>query len=178
MTSPGAGVLRGVRVLLLAAAVVGLSVVAHGLAGGTDPGAVPLGVLAVLTAVAVRPLTRREVGLPRLLGLLGAGQLVLHVVFDRCAALSPADAAAHAHSSSPLAMLGAHAVATLAVALVLRYGDAVLWRLWTWLAGRRVPGRPRRLVVPAAPPAVGALPTVRDLLVRGAAPGRGPPLPA
>ncbi len=144
--------LRGVRVLLLAAAVVGLSVVAHGLAGGTDPGAVPLGVLAVLTAVAVRPLTRREVGLPRLLGLLGAGQLVLHVVFDRCAALSPADAAAHAHSSSPLAMLGAHAVATLAVALVLRYGDAVLWRLWTWLVGRRVPGRPRRLVVPAAPP--------------------------
>lgn len=170
--------LRGVRVLLLAAAVVGLSVVAHGLAGGADPGAVPLGVLAVLTAVAVRPLTRRQIGLPRLLGLLGAGQLVLHVVFERCAALSPSGAAVHAHAASPLTMLGAHAVATLAVAVVLRYGDAVLWRLWTWLTGCRVPGRPRSVVVRTAAPVVGVLPAVRDLLVRGAAPGRGPPLAA
>jgi len=75
-------------------------------------------------------------------------------------------------------MLGAHAVATLAVAVVLRYGDAVLWRLWTWLTGCRVPGSPRSVVVRTAAPVVGVLPAVRDLLVRGAAPGRGPPLAA
>ena len=168
--------LRGVRALLLAAAVLGLSVVAPGHAGGADPGAVPLVVLAALTAVAVRPLTRRQIGLPRLLGLLGAGQLVLHVVFDRCAALAPTGAPhTHADGASPLAMLGAHAVATLAVALVLRYGDAVLWRLWSWLTGAAVPGRPRAVVAPTAPLARGELPTVRDVLVRGAALGRAPP---
>ncbi|WP_454042026.1 hypothetical protein [Cellulosimicrobium sp. Marseille-Q8652] len=176
---PGTGPLRAARALLLAVAVVALSLVSHDVAGGAAPGAVPLVVLTALAAVAVRPLTRREVGLPRLLSLLGLGQVVLHLVFERCAAMSPTAAPApHGHDDpgQVLSMLGAHALATLVLAVVLRYGDACLWRLWSWLSGRRIPGRPRPVVVGAAVPLTSArLPSPRRAPVPGAVGGRAPP---
>ncbi|WP_435737975.1 hypothetical protein V5D56_05095 [Cellulosimicrobium sp. PMB13] len=181
MTSPGSGRLRAARGLVLAAVVVGLSLLSHELAGGSRPDVVPLVVLAALSAVAVRPLTRREVGLPRLLALLGAGQVVLHVVLERSAELSPtATASAHAHDgpAATMTMLAAHAVATVVVALVLRHGDAVLWRLWTWLTRRRVPEAPRAVVVPVRPLPRRVLPSVRRAPVPGAVGGRAPPASA
>lgn len=165
------------RVLLLAAVVVGLSLVAHGLAGGARPGVVPLVVLTALTAVAVRPLGRHEVSMPRLIGLLGAGQVVLHVVFEQCALLSlvPGEPVHHQHAAAPMPlMLGAHVAATLVVALVVRHGEAFLWRLWAWLTARLVPAgpvalvRPGRLVVGPGRAPAGRVP--------GTWRGRAPPL--
>jgi len=168
-------VLRGARSLAVAAAAVGLSVVSHDLAGGARPGVVPLAVLAVLTLVAVRPLARREIRLPLLLAVLGAGQLALHHAFEGAARIAPVAPHPHDAGGSTLAMLGAHAAATVAVALVLRHGDAALWRLWSWLTGRGVPAAPRALVDVAVPPPSGALPTVRLAPVPGAVGGRAPP---
>lgn len=165
------------RVLLLAALVVGLSLVAHGLAGGGHPGVVPLVVLTALTAVAVRPMGRREVSMPRLIGLLGVGQVVLHVVFEQCALLAfVPGAAAHHHpetTSKPL-MLGAHVVATLVVAVVLRHGEALVWRLWAWLTARLVQARPPALVRPGHLAVSGR--TVPVGRVPGTLGGRGPPV--
>ncbi|MCB7135607.1 hypothetical protein [Cellulosimicrobium marinum] len=178
MGSPGSGLLRAVRALVLAATAVGLSLVSHDLAGGAHPGVVPLVVLTALAAVVVRPLARREIRLPVLLAVLGVGQLALHHVFVACATLSVAPRpSSHQHDDalSTLAMLGAHAVATVAVALVLRHGDAVLWRLWTWLTGRQVPGHPRPLAVLAAVPVLVTLPVDRPAPVPGTVGGRAPP---
>ncbi|MDF9875941.1 hypothetical protein [Cellulosimicrobium cellulans] len=179
MTSPGVGLLHGVRALVLASVAVGLSLVSHDLAGGARPGFVPLVVLAVLTTVVVRPLARCEVRLPVLLAALGVGQIALHQAFGACAALSHAPVLpAHRHDDglSTLAMLGAHALATVAVALVLRHGDGALWRLWSWLAGCGVPARPRALVVLAPLPASAALPVARRAPASGTVGGRAPPV--
>jgi hypothetical protein len=179
VTSPGTGVLHGVRALLLAAVVVGLSLVAHGLAGGARPGAVPLVVLAALTAVAVRPATRREVSVPRLIGLLGAGQVVLHVVFEQCALLSvvPGTPGEHHHPGAvadPL-MIGAHVVATFVVALVLRHGESLLWRLWAWLTARHLPLAPATITLPSKL-VIGRLIAGHGERVPEALRGRGPPV--
>jgi hypothetical protein len=181
VTSPGTGILHGVRALLLAAVVVGLSLVAHRLAGGSHPGVVPLVVLAALTAVAVRPAARHEIAMPRLVGLLGAGQVVLHVVFEQCALLSvvPGAAGVHDHPEStadPL-MIAAHVVATFVVALVLRHGEGWLWRLWAWLTARRLPGSPAAFTSPWHL-VVGALRAGHGGRVPGTSRGRGPPVAA
>lgn len=165
--------------LLLAVAAVAMSLVSHLLAGGAHPGVVPLVVLTALTALAIRPLTRREITMPRLLGTLGGGQVVLHVAFERCAALSAAPGPAHHHQDTATTpwMIGAHAVATLAIAAVLRHGEALLWRLWAWLTGRSLPGEPRVVLV-TAPPPHGYLPEVRPVFTGGLPQGRAPPLAA
>lgn len=170
--------MRGVRVFTLAAVVVGLSAVSHHLAGGARPGAVPLAVVTVLSAAAVSPLTRRELGLPRLLGVLGAGQVGLHLAFERVAELAPAATSHHHGASSHVWVLGAHAVATLAVALVLRHGEALLWRLGAWLTERRLPGDPRVPVLPAAPAAAGSLPALHAVLGGNGVRARAPPVTA
>lgn len=169
------------RVLLLAVVVVGLSLVAHGLAGGAHPGVVPLVVLTALTAVAVRPMGRGEVSMPRLIGLLGAGQIVLHVVFEQCALISVVPGAqAHHHQEmstpAPL-MLGAHVLATVVVALVLRYSEGFLWRLWAWLTARLVAAAPVVVTLPSRL-AVSALSVAPGRRVPGTLGGRGPPVVA
>lgn len=179
VTSPGTGILHGVRALLLAAVVVGLSLVAHRLAGGAHPGVVPLVVLAALTAVAVRRAARHEISMPRLVGLLGAGQIVLHVVFEQCALLSvvPGAPGEHQHPETmaePL-MIGAHVVATFVVALVLRHGEGLLWRLWAWLTACRLPDAPAVFTSPRHL-VVGALHAGHDGRVPGTLRGRGPPV--
>lgn len=180
MTSPGTGALRGARAFVLAAAIVGLSTTAHQLAGGADPGAVPLVALAALTVALVRPLTLREARLPTMLALLGAGQVALHFAFEWCAELARVPAGVHHHGSaaSGASMLAAHLVATLAVALVLRHGEIVLWRLWAWLTKRRILCARRVLVVTAAACACGALLTVHAAPGCDAVRARAPPVPA
>lgn len=164
--------------LLLAAVAVGLSLSSHVAAGGAYPGTVPLVVLTALTAVAVRPLTRGELAMPVLLGSLGAGQVLLHVVFEQCVILSVAPGQTHHADAGPAPwMIAAHAVATLAVAGVLRHGEALVWRLWAWLTGRRLPGRPR-IVVVGAPSPHGILREPRSLLAGRLVRERGPPVAA
>ncbi|WP_460704452.1 hypothetical protein [Myceligenerans halotolerans] len=177
MISPGTGALRALRILLLAVVTVGLSLVSHLLAGGAHPGTVPLAVLTALTALAIRPLTRREIAMPRLIGVLGAGQVVLHVAFERSAALSAVPGPAHHHQDTATTpwMIGAHAAATLVIAVALRHGEALLWRLWAWLTGHSLPGEPRVVLV-TTPPAHGYLPEVRPAFAGGPPRGRAPPV--
>ncbi|MHA7135187.1 hypothetical protein [Oerskovia turbata] len=176
MLSPGLGLLRGVRAGLLATVVVGLSLVSHRLAGGAAPGAVPVLVLVVLTAVAIRGLLRSRLAFGRLLCLLGLGQLLLHYAFEQCALLVTAPAHAHA-ADNPGPMLAAHVVATVAVSVILTHADRALWALWSWLTMRSVPSTVLDVVdrrrgalvltpVAPAPPAPG----------HGAVMGRAPPL--
>jgi hypothetical protein len=178
VTSPGTGLLRGVRTLLLAAAVVLPSLGAHVVAGGSSPAAPLLLVLVTLTAVAVHPVARHELRLPGMVVVLGGGQLLLHVAFERGAALTSAgETAAHAHHDavSPAAMIAAHVVADLVLAVALRYGETLLWRLWRWWSHRLPAGR-RVLVARAArptPPVLSAPPRDRW---RGAVQGRAPPV--
>lgn len=168
--------LREARALMLAAAAVTLSVISHGLAGGAQPDVVPLIIIGVLACVVIRPWTRRQLGMPTLLAVLGAGQLVLHFAFEGSAAVGAADALAqhhHGHHASPLWMICAHAAATLVIGLVLRHGEAVLWRLWSlW---RPVPGVPYAVVVPSGPPPAGNLPALHMAAVRRAIQARAPP---
>lgn len=169
------------RVLVLAVILIGLSVVSHQLAGGAYPGAVPLVGLTALAVALIGPLTRRELGLPRLLAVLGAGQVGLHAAFERLAELAPAAAGpAHPHhhgAESDARMLAAHAVATLALALLLRHGDALLWRLWTWLSLRHLPSAPPPAVVVPEAAACGAPFVVRASAHSMAVQARAPPLP-
>ncbi|WP_265521539.1 hypothetical protein [Oerskovia flava] len=177
MTSPGVGLMRGARAVLLAVALVALSALSHRWAGGADPGVVPLVALGVLTAVAVGPMARRRLSLVRLMGLLGAGQVVLHLVLDRCAELGPAlsGIAVHATHAAHGRMLLAHVAVTVVVGIALRYGDDVLWRLWAWLARDRVPGAPRALVARASRSFPSTVHVPRRVVVRGAVQQRGPP---
>lgn len=174
--------LRAVRVVVLAAVAVGLSVFLHVLAGGGRPAAFPLAILAILTAAAVRPLARREIRLPHLLALLAAGQVVLHWAFERSAALGTAPASGvhhHLHHQhlEPVSlpwMLAAHLAATLATALVLRHGESLLWSLWAWLTGRGSLGTPGAGPLVVLVPC-GYLPVVQTALVIADIQARAPP---
>ncbi|GAA1979440.1 hypothetical protein GCM10009718_15290 [Isoptericola halotolerans] len=180
MRSPGTGLLREVRALLLAAAIVLPSLGAHVLAGGSIPGAVPLLVALALTAVIVRPLCRREVRLPWMLAGLGVGQVLLHVGFEQGAALTahPAHHHGHVHDdpAAPLVMLAAHVLADVVIALGLRYGESLLWRWWRWWS-HRIPTTDRVLgVVGAARRAVRDLPVPACSRRHSPAQGRAPPV--
>ncbi|WP_344100349.1 hypothetical protein [Myceligenerans crystallogenes] len=190
MNSPGTGSLHLVRVALLTAAVLGLTTGLHGAVGGATPQVVPFLALGAVTCVAVRWIARQELSFPRLLAVLGPVQVLLHLGLEGAAAPGGAPAvaahAAHDHgavaaeasaASSSLLMVAAHVVATFAVALVLRYGEAVLWRLWAWLTCRTLPGRPRAVVVPRAFPHPD-LATMREPAAPWKARGRAPPAAA
>lgn len=177
MTSPGKGTLRAVRVFLLATTVVALSLVMHLLAGGDHPGTVSVLVLAGLTTLALLPPTRREITLPGLVVMLSAGQIVLHVAFEQCALLAAAPTAAHHPTPAPSGwmMIVAHVVATLVTAVVLRHGEALLWRLRDWLVGRRLPGRPH-VVVASGPESHTYLSCERPAFTGRQVQERAPPL--
>jgi len=110
---------RGAATALLTAA---LSIGAHVLAGGSTSGAgVSLVLVVAGTLGAVAAGAHRARRTPGLIGLLAAGQLLCHLVLA---------AAGHSHAAggglSPL-MLGTHAVAVIAGALLIAAGDR-LWR--------------------------------------------------
>ncbi|WP_369055849.1 hypothetical protein [Kineococcus terrestris] len=199
MIAPARGTLRAARAAAVAGTVLALASAAHVAAGGGLPDALTVLALLALTTCAAHLLTRRRLSGPALVGVLGAGQVVLHeVLVATCAvpagALAGAGhhgqllttdpattAAATAAASAPgwsAGMLAAHTAATLLAALVLARGEAALWALRTWwrpllvvlrLAVAPPPG-PRR-TPPPAPPAVAA----PCLLVVRRAPRRGPP---
>lgn len=169
MTTPADGLWRTARVGVLAAAVAGLALVSHALAGGQGPSP---RVLAGATGLAVFPLwwlTARQAGFAVSAGVLGAAQVVFHGLAQVWLAHpghpDPGhDPAGHAG----WLMVLAHLVATVVAAACVAHGDKVLWWLFSWLARRcpvlRLPvaGVPeaawrawRSRVVPPLPPGAG-----------------------
>jgi len=152
---------HSLRAATVAAMIVTLGAAAHVVGGGELP--VPGIMLAVLalTGMAATAATRLRLNFPAMAALLGAGQLVLHEAFSAfsspagpgqadapghhpaAAVLAgvPVDAAhgaaAHLHqfdsSWAAALMLGGHALATLACALLLAKGEDALWSLAAWL---------------------------------------------
>ncbi|WP_336854084.1 hypothetical protein [Sinomonas albida] len=147
--------MRAVFRLSRAAAVAGVSVLlaagAHTAAGGALPDPLILAALLALSLVAVMLISGRKISATAMLAVLSATQLVLHEAFivlsegpNTAPVLAPgsehvhvlgmmaSSGGAHVHSEGP-EMLAAHAVATLATALVLARGEAAVWALLSWL---------------------------------------------
>lgn len=166
---------HSLRAAMVAVMIVTLGAAAHVVGGGELP--VPGIMLAVLalTGMAATAATRLRLNFPAMAALLGAGQLVLHEAFSAFSSpVGPirADPAGH-HPAASLAglpldtagaphlhdvdswaaslMLGGHALATLACALLLAKGEAALWSLAAWL-------RPLVQLPEAALPDVAAAP--------------------
>ena len=198
---PTAGLTRLARVLALGGTSMLLATGGHLVGGGQRPAAALLVGLAVLVGTVATLVTSRRCRLPGLLALLGAEQILLHLVLDgatRSAACVAAPVAMGHHpeagmvlicpsatsevpaavdllaSVSPLMGLG-HLAATVLTAWLLARGEAALWGL---------ADRYRRAVAaPAAtwPSAAAALTLLlaptrpRPVETHDAAP-RGPPL--
>ncbi len=154
---------RLLRTTLVGGTVLGLAAGAHVLAGGVLPGPGIMAALMALHVLCTTVATTIHIGLPAMLGLLSAGQLVLHHAFDAFSAAIPATPAlqgGHGHlpadgsmaamlqAAAPMGtgmeamhsasafsgwMLPAHMAATLLTALLLAHGENVLWALATWL---------------------------------------------
>lgn len=170
------GSLRLFRSLVFTSAIVGLAAGGHLIGGGNLPAPMITVALTALLLVPVTWLSRRELSFKTLLGLLGAGQAVLHEAFStlsvaavcqpsathgshhhggtsslHCLPASPAELSAHPGTGiDPLAMLTGHAFAVLATAWFLRQGEAALWQLLAWL--RPLAVLPRPALIPVAGP--------------------------
>lgn len=155
--------------------MTGSAAIAHAAAHGSIPDLVALlPVVAVVTLI-VLALPIRRLGLPVILGLLGASQLAIHLLSTYLA-----DGVHHhggAHDS--WLMLAAHTGATLVTALVLAHGEKLWWRLVGWLSRRRVRFVAALVVLRGpATPSVDLNRPVWIHIVRGAVSRRGPPLMA
>ena len=153
------GGVRLARAATFASVAVALSATAHVTGGGGPPGVgvLVLGLGAVL-AVAVL-VTGHRIGRLTMLGLLAGSQVALHTMFGALGSapagspcLSGDHHAAHAAACEPGAMAGhtaaggtpmllAHALATVALALLLARGEQILWTLAAAL-GLTLPARP------------------------------------
>ena len=170
------------RTALIGSIVVGFSAGGHLAAGGRLPEPVILAALCAVSMIPVAALTRFRLTFPALTGLLGAGQLWLHWAFGALQPVSPATApqplttghaqhsgtvlaaeafvgATPAHAASDSLMFAAHALATLATALIMARGEQALGILASWLVplGRRpepVGMVPARVPGPCAVPAI------------------------
>ena len=128
MTSPDRGLIRVVRAGVVAACVVTLSLVAHVWAGGDVPGPVVLLGSAAAIAAYAGVLTRERLSAVELIGVLSAGQVLLHMAFMTSGGT---------HAGGP-AMLAGHAIAAVVLALGLARGEEAAWSLWGWLRPRFV----------------------------------------
>ncbi|MET1087059.1 MAG: hypothetical protein ABWY04_08055 [Arthrobacter sp.] len=160
------------RASAVAAVILALASGAHIGGGGELPAPAILLAILALTTLGSTTATRLRLGLPAMAALLGIGQLVLHslfTAFGSSGAAVPAAAtlhtshltdadlvvpAGHLHGaeagSGPL-MLAAHALATLACALLLAKGEEALWALAAWL--RPLAAIPRAFAPDAVRPA-------------------------
>lgn len=143
---------------LIGSIVLGLAAGGHLAGGGLLPAPAILAALCAVTMVPVAALTRFKLSLPVLVGLIGGGQAWLHWAFDAMSAeiptaMSPALLSGHAghtpaslnhealmmaapvHGAAPDGlMFAAHALATLATALLLAHGERALGALADWLS--------------------------------------------
>ncbi|MFE5835376.1 hypothetical protein [Arthrobacter sp. NPDC056493] len=142
---------------LIGSIILGLAAGGHLAGGGQLPMPAILAALCAVTMVPVAALTRFKLSLPVLIGLIGGGQAWLHWAFDAMSAetstaIAQAPLSGHAghapaslnhealmlagptHESAPDGlMFAAHAVATLATALLLAHGERALAALADWL---------------------------------------------
>lgn len=190
---------RMMRAAATAVVVFFLAAGAHLAGGAVLPSPLILGTLAVTTLLAVTILSRRKLSLPSVLGILSAGQMLLHEAFTTLtttAACVPAPRGhfgpqqvhcaptvgpEHAHAfsmfDSPL-MFGAHAVAVVVTALMLHHGETALELAAQWL--RPLVTLPQAVTYPP----LANLPLLPEAPVRNyvepllnSRPLRGPPLP-
>lgn len=151
---------HSLRAAMVAAMIVTLAAAAHVVGGGDLPAPGIMAAVLALTGMAATAATRRKVNFPAMAALLGTGQLVLHEAFSAFSspAAAPAGPAGHHPASIPFPglpldaagtaathlhqyesgwaaalMLGGHALATLACAVLLAKGEAALWSLAAWL---------------------------------------------
>lgn len=172
---------RLARAAAFSAVCLGLSVMAHVLAGSSVSAPSAAGGLAIafLTALAV---SGRERTLAVILPVLAGLQAVLHLLFSLAHAASPAEVAGHVHSGlmPTLGMLMMHGWAVGLTSLWLARGEAALWAVL-----RRLGVRLRLLlIVHAAPtctsfftPGTAEPEILRSAVLRHAVSRRGPPLP-
>jgi hypothetical protein len=118
---PATGPLRIVRALVVAAACVGTTLSAHLFGGGMAPPARVLLLIWAAVALLAYAASGRRWTVGRLVLVFGLAQLVLHPVFDLAGGMRPM-------ASTDTAMLAAHGVAALVLAVVMARGDTVLWR--------------------------------------------------
>ena len=189
---------RVFRTGLIGSSILGLAAGGHLSGGGRLPEPAILVALCALTVLPVSVLTKFRLSMPVLAGLLGAGQLWLHWAFHALSGASPSAGPAlsgHAHHAPVPAldsfgaapptsaaagdwqMVAAHAVATLATAVVLARGERALWALATWLRPLAQLPAPCTIVPARVPgPCVAPLVLPREQLVRRMPARRGPPL--
>jgi hypothetical protein len=145
---------RTARAVLTGGALLLLTLGGHTAGGGSVDG-LGLAIVAALSAGLAASTTARAISLPRLLTVLVAGQVLLHLVL--------AFSSGHAHhgSASPplVSMLAGHAVAALLAALVVRHADGLVAR-WiafvsTMLGARPRPGVTAQRAPSSAPSRVG-----------------------
>jgi hypothetical protein len=162
-----------VRGTVLAGLVTLLTATGHVAGGGSLADLSPLAVLVPLLAQVLVAAADRCRGLLAVVVTLGTGQLALHYLL---VVLTAHDSAAVTGST----MLAAHAVATLATAVVVIHADAALAALLA-ASCRLLPRRPTVAavdVVPPTRPVPGAdVPLVAGLVLLAAHARRGPPIP-
>ncbi|MEV7013359.1 MFS transporter [Streptosporangium sp. NPDC051022] len=179
VTLPATMPFRLARAAAFATACLGLSVMAHVLAGGTVSAPSAAGALA-LAFTAALAVSGRERTPAAILPLLTGLQAGLHVLFSLAHAASPAQGAGHAHSGllPGLGMLIMHGWAVGLTSLWLARGEAALWALLRRLGARLY----RVLIVYTAPPYTSLLSPgpiepkpLRSAVLRHAVSRRGPP---
>jgi hypothetical protein len=169
-------VLGATRGALLAVSAAALSVTAHRLADGGLPDPAMTVLLTGLFGWTATALTRRARGTVATVTLLGAAQLVMHLLLTTLAGHHDMYAMP---GSTGLGMVSAHAVATVLTALLLARADATLLAV---LAALRafLPRLFSALPVPAAPAPVPVRARVPSHLVgvdlRRIRGRRGPPV--
>lgn len=188
MVSPGRGVVRFVRATAWAMAAFGLSTGAHVVGGGTSPsfgGALLMAIALLWTGLLI---TRWRLGRITLIISLAASQMLLHLILT-ASELSVACGTSGGHHDVVLAcaggtpvphhsgsmMLLAHAVTTLALAVLLARGEDAVWfianRVWP-----RLPAAPAHLWLTTRTIAPSHLVALRQrTILLGGVGNRGPP---
>jgi lysylphosphatidylglycerol synthetase-like protein (DUF2156 family) len=121
---PRCGDLRLLRGVLVGGAAVALALTAHIAAGGGMPNAGLAALLVAVTLIVAGRLSRRRWTLSSLVALFAIAQAVFHVAF---LVGSSGDAGPAATAAPTDVMVVAHMVATLALAMLVRYADALWW---------------------------------------------------
>jgi hypothetical protein len=153
------GSLRLFRAALVAGVTMSLAAAGHVLGGGALPGPAVTAVLAALLLAPVVWLAGRQLSLLTLLGVLGAGQLLLHTAFTSlsrgavcppplagqtphhgpatgagCSATDSVALSLHAGDVADAPdMTAGHFLALVSTAWLLHKGEEALWQLLAWL---------------------------------------------
>ncbi len=186
---------RLLRASVITAVIMALSSIAHVAGGGALPDPAVVVGLTALTMLAVTIVAKRTLPLPILILILSAAQGGLHHLFGMLSTAVHCEPGSHAQHAmttctavgaavhhQPVdaglgsAMFAAHALATVATAVVITRGEEAIHATAAWLGPLFSPPRltqpqlPIRLLVPSMTPQ----PVTSPYLV--APPSRGPPV--